>query len=247
MVGIYSILSPTGAYYFGQSWDIERRFQSYRRLDCKGQAGLYNSLVKHGVEKHVFSIMHGIPEIETQEHLDWWETYCISSFKSMGAKMLNIKGGGSSGKHSEESKKKISETLTGIKRSEDFRKKASQRMMGYKMSAATRLKLSESKKGITSNMMGKKHTDEARAKIRAKRKVQIITLEHRMKISIANKGLRGKAVGQYSKVGVLIKEWPSVTEAANALKMHIESVGNAARGKTKTAGGFIWKYKSMSA
>lgn len=58
MTGIYKITSPTGRIYIGQSSDIKRRFEEYKKLNnCKSQPKLYNSFLKHGVESHYFEII----------------------------------------------------------------------------------------------------------------------------------------------------------------------------------------------
>jgi len=53
-----------------------------------------------------------------------------------------------------------------------------------------------------------------------------------------------KAILQYSIEGVFIKEWPSGKDVMKELKIKSDSIGLCARGKQKTAGGFIWKYKN---
>ena len=53
-----------------------------------------------------------------------------------------------------------------------------------------------------------------------------------------------KAVLQYSIDGRFLKEWPSATDASLGLgKKIIAGIGMVCKGKRKTAGGFIWKYK----
>lgn len=53
----------------------------------------------------------------------------------------------------------------------------------------------------------------------------------------------GKKILQYNKNGELIREWESIKEATE--KLHICSIGKNCRGKSKTAGGFIWKFKEV--
>jgi len=55
--GIYKITSPTGKIYVGQSKDVIYRFKCYKRLSCKKQPRLYASLIKHGVQKHLFEVI----------------------------------------------------------------------------------------------------------------------------------------------------------------------------------------------
>lgn len=117
MIGIYSIKSPTGKYYFGQSWNIEKRFQTYRRLNCKGQPHLFHSLIKHGVDAHEFSILKALPEIKTQAELDYWERHMIISFRQLGASVMNGTYGGRSSSFSDpETRRKISRSKLGVAR-----------------------------------------------------------------------------------------------------------------------------------
>ena len=53
-----------------------------------------------------------------------------------------------------------------------------------------------------------------------------------------------KAVLQYSLDGKLIREWPNATVASHGLGMNINGyIGLVCKGKKKSAGGFLWKYK----
>ena len=59
MIGIYKITNPNGKVYIGQSVDIEKRLSNYKRLSQSilEQPAIYNSLLKHGVENHIFEII----------------------------------------------------------------------------------------------------------------------------------------------------------------------------------------------
>lgn len=52
-----------------------------------------------------------------------------------------------------------------------------------------------------------------------------------------------KVTQQYSLDGQLVREYPSAVTAASEVGLHYDSIYKACRGKFKTAGGFIWKYK----
>ena len=51
-----------------------------------------------------------------------------------------------------------------------------------------------------------------------------------------------KPVGQYTREGELIKVWQSVSEVQRQLGFTKQNISQAARGKQKTAYGFVWKY-----
>lgn len=110
MTGIYKITNPLGKVYIGQAWNIKKRFQTYNCLN-KLSIGthLYNSFLKHEIKNHKFEIVYELPKDVEQETLDEYEIFYIQQHKDCGFKMLNIKEGGSHGKHSEETKRKIGE------------------------------------------------------------------------------------------------------------------------------------------
>lgn len=103
-VCIYKITSPTGRIYIGQSNNYGRRISDYRKLRCLKQRRLYNSLKKHGFEKHTFEIIHLCKEDE----LNYWEDYYIKLFNTFNTRHgLNLKEGGGKGKVSDETKKRM--------------------------------------------------------------------------------------------------------------------------------------------
>ena len=52
-----------------------------------------------------------------------------------------------------------------------------------------------------------------------------------------------RVVLQYTKEGVLLKEWYSMAEAARKTGIAHQNISKCCRGKLKTSGGFIWKHK----
>ena len=48
---------------------------------------------------------------------------------------------------------------------------------------------------------------------------------------------------QFSKDGEFIKEWPSAKDAKHQLGVPSSNICNCLKGKRKTAGGFVWRYK----
>jgi group I intron endonuclease len=60
-IGIYKITNPKNKIYVGQSLNVFDRWETYKRLNCKGQTKLYNSLKKYGFENHKFEILEECP------------------------------------------------------------------------------------------------------------------------------------------------------------------------------------------
>lgn len=53
-----------------------------------------------------------------------------------------------------------------------------------------------------------------------------------------------KPILQFNKKGDFISEWPSISEASKKLNIDLTGICVCCKGKQKTSGGFIWKYKN---
>ena len=207
-VGIYTITSPTNKVYVGQSWELGEREKDYRGADCKGQHRIYNSIKKYGWSTHKFEVALELRDDISQETLDCWEGYYYELYKGKGYEMLNLMiPDGAKGRHSEESKQKIS-----------IKNKTSRKL-----------------RGVEHYLFGKKFSDE-----------------YRKKLSDAHKGKfkgstnpKAVAIIQYSKSGEFVREWGSIAEAADEIGGSRPHICSVCKGKRKTSGGFIWKYKEI--
>jgi group I intron endonuclease len=121
MIGIYKITSPSKKVYIGQSINIEKRFKYYNRISCEEQPKLYNSLKKYGVENHIFEI---ICECEITE-LNELERYYQELYNCIkkGLNCMFTKSKHFNGKHSEETKNKMSLSSIGQKATFGFKGK----------------------------------------------------------------------------------------------------------------------------
>ena len=119
MKGIYKITSPSGRVYIGQSINIERRFRYYKGIACKEQIKIYNSLLKYGVDAHIFEVL----ELCETEELNNRERHYQDLYDSVanGLNLLYVKSEHFNGGHSEESKRKISDSLKGRTLSEEHK------------------------------------------------------------------------------------------------------------------------------
>ena len=176
------IVNENNKCYIGQtSVNPERRWGS-NGIWYKGQV-FYNPIKYYGWDNisHIV-LCYGL----SQEQVNVMEVALISIFKStnrdkFGYNVAN--GGDGKGKHSEETRKKLSEAHKGEKHhmygkhpSEETRKKISESnkgkhtgennpMFGKHPSEETRKKLSEAHKGEKHPMFGKHHSDESRNKM----------------------------------------------------------------------------------
>lgn len=61
---------------------------------------------------------------------------------------------------------------------------------------------------------------------------------------LKNRLINNKPVMQYDKQGNFIKEWNSAKEAERYYNMSNNCINSCLKEKTKTSGGYIWKYKN---
>jgi len=152
--GIYKITSPTGKIYIGESINLNRRCRYYLTPNrVKKQTAIYNSLIKHSVESHTIEII----ELCDISQLKIKERYYQEKFNSVesGLNCFYTATNEKKKKHSEKTKKLISEKLSG----------ENNPFFGKTHSIESLKKISESSKGINNPNYGGKHvTDEWRLK-----------------------------------------------------------------------------------
>jgi group I intron endonuclease len=202
VIGIYKVINPKNKIYIGQSTDILKRFNDYKREGCKAQKKLYASLKKYGYEAHKFEI---ITECDIDQ-LNNLERYYQDLYDACGKNGLNLlltTSDNRSGKLSEETKKRIGEKSKGRFFSEESKKKKSESFkkryengyinpmkgvsgeksvwFGRKHKEESRKKMSENhkstKEGYVHPNLGKTFSDELKKKLSIAKSKQVIDLE----------------------------------------------------------------------
>ena len=157
---IYRALFPNGKCYVGQSWNYEKRLRAHKcRNNCRHFA---NARDKHGWDNIVWSVL---AECDTQSTADYLEKHYIVFYDSVD-NGYNLALGGASGKHSEETKRRMSKNNArarkGKKHTNEARQKISKNnargMLGRKHTEAARRKMSMLARG-------RRHSEETRRKI----------------------------------------------------------------------------------
>jgi group I intron endonuclease len=191
MKGIYKITSPSGRVYIGQSIDIERRFRHYKRMICKEQIKIHNSLLKYGVDAHIFEVL----ELCDTEQLNNRERHYQDLYDSVanGLNLLYVKSEHFNGGHSEESKKKISDSLKGRKLSEEHKYKIG-------LNNSRRGMSDETKEKHRLGRLGKKASPETIQKQILKRLGTKRSEETKKKISEALKGIQREPISQETRL-----------------------------------------------
>jgi group I intron endonuclease len=194
MIGIYKVTNPKNRIYIGQSIEILGRLKNYKSLSkCKQQKRLYNSFKKYGYDAHKFELIEECPiELLNERERYWQDHYDVLSKKGLNCKLT--KTNDKSGKMSNDSRKKMSESrkklfesgwvhpMDGKKHSEETRKKLSENHKGKKLSEEHKRKISDGQKGRIPS-------EETRKKIGEKHKNKIVSKESRLKMSESQKKL----------------------------------------------------------
>jgi len=109
-----------------------------------------------------------------------------------------------------------SRNMIGKKQSEETRVKKSKALIGVKKSKIHSENISKAKKGVGNHMYG----------------------------VVGKNNVRSKPVLQYDLEGNFIREWENGRLASQKLNINYTGLNNNCTNKTKSSGGFIWRYKN---
>ena len=246
---IYMIKNKiNGKIYIGQTIrSVEKRFKRHQRKSSECPA-ISAAIKKHGWENFEKD-WYECPD----EDLNFDEELLVRELNTMVPHGYNLKEGGGNGKPSDETKQKISESLTGEKNpnfgipmSEEQKQKIREAQTGKTHNEESRRKISEAQLGEKNHMFGKTPSDETRQKMSEARTGKPVSEEQKRKISestLGEKNHAAKRVYQYDLDGTYIDAFGSNEEAARHLKKKDgTNISKCATGKLKTAYGFTWSY-----
>lgn len=222
-----------GKRYFGiTSRDVNDRW--HNGLGYSDGLPIGRAIKKYGWDNfdHVI-VAEGLSEEEAKQ----MEIELIAKYKTQNDRFgYNICAGGDGvkGWHpSEETRRKISEAQKGRfgslnpnyghRWTNEMRQAASERMRAnFTEEKKARLsELAKKRTGALNPFYGKRHSDETRAKISQCRK---------------------KRVEMFDQSMTSLKIFPSVKSAAEEIGVSTTAISDCCRGKTRSSGGYIWKY-----
>lgn len=148
MIGIYKITNPKGCSYIGSSIEIEVRLSRYKKLLCKSQPKLYNSLAKYGVENHTFDVLEECSVDKLYERENYYGLLHNVLDREMGLNLILPNIGDVKFLLSEENLKNRSLAQLGKKASLETRLKQRESQLGRKHSINTRNKMRENNKNV---------------------------------------------------------------------------------------------------
>ena len=169
--------------YIGQTCDFRLRWNNHKSLAQRGSnksPHLYNALRKHGIDAFEFIILDA--SAKNQQELNNLEIL----YKNIRGDHYGIKNGGGNGRHSPETKRKISEAGKDRKVSVETRRKMSEAHKGKKFSVEHKRKLSEAHKGKKKSPLSEEHKRKISEAMKG-RKLAPFTAKHRRNMSEAGK------------------------------------------------------------
>jgi len=224
-----------GKFYIGQTIQtLQRRWNDHvsDTRNLSDDMVIHLAMRKYGINTFTMEPIHTI-ECETKDELknqlNELEIHAIEQLKpdynvakgGLGHTGVTVPRFGTDNhfygkKHTEEAKQRISEASKG-------------RRLGIKLPEETKRKMSECKKGD-------KHPFKKNPEFRLR------AVQHMQSLIQSNK----KRVMQFTKDDIFVQEFESVNEAAESINVTPSSVTVCLKGRSKSAGGFKWKYSTSS-
>jgi group I intron endonuclease len=177
-------------FYIGQTVQL---FKERIRQHKKSNSLIGNALRKYGIDNFEITLIENIQE----EELNNLEIEYIQKHNSISPNGYNLMSGGENGRHSKETKRKLSETHKGKLISEETRRKMSEAKKGKHLSEEHRKNLSKVGKGrrfseewkrkLSEAAKNRTYSEETRTKMSKSRKGKHHSEETRQKLSKATK------------------------------------------------------------
>ena len=221
--------------------DIDKRW----RKDGKGYLYSCDTVFGRAIEKYGWdNFEHKILyQNFTEEQAKWKEKLLIKLFhtyihdEKCNGYNMTFGGEGFSGmRHTEETKKKISESQRGEKGNN----------YGKHLSTETKSKISKRLKGRTSPMKGRTLSLETKEKMSKSRTGLKRTEEFKKKQSERIKGVNSYVSKKVVQIDIItgnkIHEYYSLTNAAECVNGDRSSIARCCKGKQNTAAGYKWMY-----
>lgn len=230
-----------GKVYIGQTGNIpQRRWQS-KGNGYRGNPAFWRAIQKYGWDNFEHEIVFDNLTLEEANQL---EIKLIAEYNSTDSNCgYNLTYGGKNGKHSEETKKKISEAQRGEKGNNWGKRGELSARYGIKHTEEARRKMRENSprlSGKDNGFYGKRHTEETKRKMR----------ENHYDCFGENNSFYGKhhsletkrKLGKPVKCIELNQTFFTITEAQEVTGVDRSLIVKCCKGKRKTAGDYHWEY-----
>ena len=219
---VYMHMAPNGKKYIGITRCKPRNRRWQNGHGYVTQVKFHNAIKKYGWEnfKHVILL-----DDLTEEEASKAEQKYIEQYKTTDNRYgYNVTSGGEAGYHlTEEQKRKISNANKG----------SNNGMYGHQYT-------DEEKEFFASVWRGRKHSMESRKKMSEYAKAHPEVKSHKGK-----EHPMAKAVIQYDKNGNFVARYDTAAEASQKTGVARSGICCCVKGKTKTAGGYMWRYQEL--
>ncbi len=244
-VYIYTIASsdePDNIRYVGKTVDINKRIKRHTGKYYLSQKDHKARWLSKIIADGHFPIIEAVDYVLESEW-EFWEQYWISQFKSWNFNLTNLTAGGNGGFQKGHlntfyGKKHSAEVLKIIQNSAPKKSVKMYDIKGELINTFISIREASKITGINHRHISGccnniPHYNTAGG--------FVFKFEHdEFKLKKVNYG--EKPVAQYTKSGELIKIFESIIQASKETKANANSICSCAKGKSKTAGGYIFKY-----
>ncbi len=253
MIIYYIKCVPNGKIYLGQTIRgfKERKREHITRLNnsTHNNKHLLRSWKKYGRDNFEFGV---IKKCLTLNDLNYTEQSLIKEFKLNNKRFgFNYSFGGNNKLWSESSKQKAKKSHTGSKKPWLYKAVLVYSINGLLLHeygnieiAAKHLKCSPT--AIRLCCIGTNPSVKNKICIF---KTDISSIEQRVNEYLHKvkrlKPWNNKPISQFNANGTLVKDFTSISEAANLLKLDASSIAKVCRGVNKKSGGYVFKYKKQ--
>lgn len=224
---------------------LQKRFSEHITPSALVKSNKKNNWIKSLLKKNLKPIIEFVDDC-TESNWQERESFWIYQFKAWGFKLLNETYGG--------------EGTLGYKQSDTHKMMLWLANKNKIISSETKLKMSDSAKlrkhsektklKIGLIRKGKYHSEETKLQMSNSAKGKTVSEETRAKMSLIRKGVKlkfapkkGKKVIMYSLELIPLEKFDKIILAEKSTGISATSINNNLKNKTKSAGGFVWKYE----
>jgi len=257
MVYIYTLADQNGNIrYVGKTKQyLKQRLYSHIKECDSNRKSHKISWIKSLLEIGQRPIIEIIDQVDDQ-NWEFWEKYWINQLKIWGMRLTNLTEGGQGGngyKHSEESRKKMSQSKKGLKLSDEHKQKISQSLLDKSLDP-NYVKFQPRVWSFQKDDLYQKYIveDLSIPKLSEYYNCSEKTIFTNLKENCILKDKEvwkkqcaentKKSVLQFDLGGQLLKEWESVREPSDFYQN--TNIAACCRGEAVTAVGFIWRYRN---
>ncbi len=238
MYTIYRHISVvTGKSYVGYTLtkkSSERRWLEHCKCAEEGSNLVFHQAIrKHGKDSWIHEILQ--KDISPDEVIDiekFWIKECRSHYSEFGYNMTYGGDGCVGVLVTEETRRKMSESRKGKNHSEISKNKMREKATGRSLASSSKEKVGiATLERFSDPLFKEKHSNRTREAMK--------NLNEDVREKLRN---RRRPVGKFTKEGLLLERFESVSQAAQSVGVTTTAISACARGKSSSCKGYQWRY-----